>query len=153
VALPVGTGTQAGNGTALKANAGGCRRVTRIMITPSLLANILPCPGFVLEGALSRMKVIYLEGEIVPASLVTVFNNRLPTCKLVNVLGEDSEGPCHPAGALGPVSAGPARPLSDGARRPPLVTLRQVTAASPSQLGALALGHYHAASGHSGPGG
>jgi hypothetical protein len=35
-----------------------------------------------------------------------------------------------------------------GARRPPLVTLRQVTAAPPSQLGALALGHCHAASGH-----
>jgi 3-oxoacyl-(acyl-carrier-protein) synthase/acyl carrier protein len=31
------------------------------------------------------MKVIFLEGEVVPASLVTVFYNRVPTCKLVNV--------------------------------------------------------------------
>ena len=62
-------------------------KVTRIMITPSLMGNILAYPSLDLPAYLARLKVIYLEGEVTPASLAIAFAKRCPSVHLVNVYG------------------------------------------------------------------
>lgn len=51
-------------------------KITRCMLTPSLLRNVLDQPGLDARRMLGNLKYLLLEGEVVPRSLVNDFQNR-----------------------------------------------------------------------------
>lgn len=71
-------------------------KVSRIMITPSLMGNILSHPNLDVAAALGSLKIIFLEGEVVLAPLVVAFAARLPGVQLVNCYSTwESEDVCY----------------------------------------------------------
>jgi len=66
--------------------------ITRVLFTPSLLEQILEVPGLDLARRLPQLKIVYLNGEVVTASLCDRFYERLPQAKLIN---DYSISECH----------------------------------------------------------
>ena len=59
--------------------------ITRILLTPSLLEQILNTPDLDLESRLPDLKIVWLNGEVVPTALSKRFFERLPTSNLLNI--------------------------------------------------------------------
>ena len=59
-------------------------KVSHIMITPSLMGNILSHLNLDVAAALGLLKIIFLEGEVVLAPLIVAFAAQLPGVQLVN---------------------------------------------------------------------
>lgn len=59
-------------------------RITRVLFTPSLLDQVLATPGLDLAAALPELRIVYLNGEVVPTALVQRFRRALPHVRLVN---------------------------------------------------------------------
>lgn len=59
--------------------------ITRILLTPSLLEQILNTPNLDLESRLPDLKIVWLNGEVVPTALSKRFFERLPTSNLLNI--------------------------------------------------------------------
>ncbi|HEY7221354.1 MAG TPA: amino acid adenylation domain-containing protein, partial [Candidatus Binatia bacterium] len=60
-------------------------RVTRVVLVPSLLREILRLPN--LGKRLARLKFCFSSGEPLPVELVAQFRRALPSCRLVNLYG------------------------------------------------------------------
>lgn len=67
-------------------------QITRVLFTPSLLEQILNAANLDLETRLNHLKVVWLNGEVVPTELRNRFFQRLPQVKLVN---DYSISECH----------------------------------------------------------
>lgn len=59
-------------------------KITRVLFTPSLLDQVLSTPGLDLESAFAHLRVLYLNGEVVPTALQRRFTHRFPHVALVN---------------------------------------------------------------------
>ena len=60
-------------------------KATRVMLTPSLLDNILGNPGLDLRRRLGALNTVFLQGEVVPSALCAPFARRMPAgARLVN---------------------------------------------------------------------
>ena len=59
-------------------------KVSRIMMTPSLLGSMLSDPNLDAFAKLASLKIIFVSGEVVPAPLVVALAARLPGVQLVN---------------------------------------------------------------------
>ncbi|MBS9782304.1 MAG: SDR family NAD(P)-dependent oxidoreductase [Arcobacter sp.] len=59
-------------------------KITRVLFTPSLLEQILNTPNLDLTNRLSSLKIVWLNGEVVPTVLRDRFFEVLPDCKLLN---------------------------------------------------------------------
>ncbi|WP_168583125.1 type I polyketide synthase [Gephyromycinifex aptenodytis] len=58
--------------------------ITRVLFTPSLLDTVLSTPGLDLESAFAHLRILYLNGEVVPTALQQRFTRRFPDIALVN---------------------------------------------------------------------
>ncbi len=72
-------------------------RITRVLFTPSLLDQVLSGGGQVLSQPLANLRVVILNGEVVPAALAARFRERLPHVLLVN---DYSISECHDVATL-----------------------------------------------------
>ena len=62
------------------------QRITRLMVTPSLMQNILDYPGLDLHELMGHMVLWFLEGEVCTSSLAARFDELAPpNVELVNV--------------------------------------------------------------------
>ncbi len=68
------------------------RRITRVLFTPSLLEQILNTPDLDLAERLPDLRIVYLNGEVVPVALRNRFYQRLPWVRLIN---DYSISECH----------------------------------------------------------
>jgi len=59
-------------------------KITRVLFTPSLLEQILNTPDIDLTNRLSGLKIVWLNGEVVPTTLKNRFFEVFPDCKLLN---------------------------------------------------------------------
>ena len=66
--------------------------ITRVLFTPSLLEQVFNTPNLELSKRLSKLKVVWLNGEVVPTALRDRFFNILPGVKLLN---DYSISECH----------------------------------------------------------
>ena len=66
--------------------------ITRILFTPSLLEQVLNTPQLDIENRLKQLKIVWLNGEVVPTALRNRFFQRLPEVKLLN---DYSISECH----------------------------------------------------------
>lgn len=66
--------------------------ISRVLFTPSLLEQVLNTPGIDLAGRLRALRIVWLNGEVVPTSLVSRFRERLPGVDLIN---DYSISECH----------------------------------------------------------
>ncbi|PID43654.1 MAG: hypothetical protein CSA52_02805 [Gammaproteobacteria bacterium] len=58
--------------------------ITRVLFTPSLLEQILHATDTSLRRRLSRLRIVWLNGEVVPTTLCQRFFERLPDTRLLN---------------------------------------------------------------------
>lgn len=58
--------------------------ITRVLFTPSLLEQILNATDADLSKRLSKLAIVWLNGEVVPTALCARFFERLPQTKLLN---------------------------------------------------------------------
>jgi amino acid adenylation domain-containing protein len=66
--------------------------ITRVLFTPSLLEQVFNTPGLELEKRLKHLKIVWLNGEVVPTVLRNRFFERFPGVKLLN---DYSISECH----------------------------------------------------------
>ncbi|MAD41415.1 MAG: hypothetical protein CL623_03385, partial [Arcobacter sp.] len=59
-------------------------KITRVLFTPSLLEQILNTPNLDLTNRLASLKIVWLNGEVVPTTLRNRFFEVFPNCKLLN---------------------------------------------------------------------
>ena len=59
-------------------------KITRILFTPSLLEQILDIPDLPIQEKLASLKIVYLNGEVVPTRLRDRFVESLPHITLLN---------------------------------------------------------------------
>ncbi len=59
-------------------------RISRVLLTPSLLEQVLNTAPPDLASKLAALEIVYLNGEVVTAALVNDFIARLPEVKLIN---------------------------------------------------------------------
>ena len=62
------------------------RRVTRLVLVPSLLREMLD-QGEVLSKQLAKLKYCFSSGEVLPVELAARFREILPDCRLINLYG------------------------------------------------------------------
>lgn len=67
-------------------------KITRVLFTSSLLEQILNIPDLPLENKLKSLKIVYLNGEVVPTRLRDTFFKKLSHVKLLN---DYSISECH----------------------------------------------------------
>lgn len=67
-------------------------RITRVLFTPSLLEQVFNTPGLDLAQKLSDLRIVWLNGEVVPTALRNRFFERLPHVQLLN---DYSISECH----------------------------------------------------------
>lgn len=67
-------------------------QITRVLFTPSLLEQILNTPGLDLADKFKTLRIVWLNGEVVPTALRNRFFERLPHIKLIN---DYSISECH----------------------------------------------------------
>ena len=73
------------------------RGVTRLVLVPSLLQQMLEC-GAGLSGRLAGLKYCFSSGEVLPADLARCFRAALPSCRLINLYGSSEvagDVTCH----------------------------------------------------------
>lgn len=58
--------------------------ITRVLFTPSLLEQVLNTPDLNLGKRLAKLKIVWLNGEVVPTALCKRFFEVLPNTKLLN---------------------------------------------------------------------
>ena len=66
--------------------------ITRVLFTPSLLEQVLSAPHAALLARLRHLRVVYLNGEVVPMALRNRFRQLLPQVTLLN---DYSISECH----------------------------------------------------------
>ena len=66
--------------------------ITRVLFTPSLLEQVFNTPGLDLEKRLDKLKIVWLNGEVVPTALRDRFYEIFPNVKLLN---DYSISECH----------------------------------------------------------
>ena len=85
----------------------GAHSVTRLVLVPSLLRDLLAL-GDVLERSLKAMKICISSGEALPPHLAYQFRERLPHATLLNLYGStevSADVTCYDATALPPGAA------------------------------------------------
>jgi amino acid adenylation domain-containing protein len=91
----------------LLVEAMGAHAVTRLVLVPSLLRDILALGG-VLERRLARLRICVSSGEALPVELALAFRERLPHATLLNLYGStevSADATCYDTRHLSTVAA------------------------------------------------
>lgn len=63
--------------------------ISRLVLVPSLLSNLLQTPEF---SSLSHLKLVFCSGESLSLPLATLFQSKLPNVQLINLYGSSEIG-------------------------------------------------------------